>query len=118
MRNIDILKQLLKDKAGYIKTQRLQASSLKNSGHGPQAHEIHMSTLPYSLEYRIHHIAYCELRGRRREQIEVPHEINALNSYQESLIEQIKTQYAWTQEEINEYNERKEKREALCASSN
>lgn len=38
-------------------------------------------------EFRSHHIAYCELRGRKREEIETPSESNPVN---ELYIEKIK----------------------------
>lgn len=41
---------------------------------------------------RCYHIAYCELRGRTRDQIEKPREDNPPN---ESFIQRIKTEYAW-----------------------
>jgi hypothetical protein len=59
-------------------------------------------------DYRHHHIAYCELRGRTRDQIEKPREDNKPNEYE---INRIKTLYAWTPEEIAKYNERNIKHE-------
>lgn len=108
LRNIDMLKNLLKEKAAYIRSQRKAARLLKEAGQGTRASAIHNSLLDDIRWYRHHHIAYCELRGKTRDQIEKPGEFHKAN---EQIIERIKTQYAWTPEEIAKYNERKAKRE-------
>lgn len=55
-----------------------------------------------SAIYRSRHIAYCELRGRKREQIEIPAEYHPAN---EHLIKEYKDQ--WTLE-LNEYAKQNE----------
>lgn len=92
MNKIKALKALLKDKAKYIKNQRNEARKIG----GWEAHKIHTRLYPFSYEYRIHHIAYCELRGRTREQIEIPRDTNLPN---EKWIRDIKKEYG-EQDEI------------------
>lgn len=43
-----------------------------------------------SHKYRINHIAYCEVRGKSRDQIENPSEENKIDSYHENKINEIK----------------------------
>lgn len=92
MKKIYELKQILKDKAKYIKTSRNTARDFKQKGNGQKAHEIHLSLLSFSFVYRHYHIAYCELRGRTRDQIEKPLRANPLN---EERIKKIKEEFAW-----------------------
>jgi hypothetical protein len=108
LRNIDKLKLVLKEKAEYIRSQKKEARLLKEKGEGPVASSIHNSLrFRESRDYRCYHIAYCELRGKTRDQIEKPNEFNKPN---ENKIALIKQEYAWTPEEITTYNERKAKR--------
>lgn len=115
MSKIQELKQILKEKASYIRSERDRARVLKHEGNGPKANSIH-NNLSYhdSPDYRCYHIAYCELRGRSREKIEIPHQDNPPNEHK---INQIKKEYAWTPEETAAFEERKAKREALRAQS-
>jgi hypothetical protein len=108
MKNIDTLKQLLKNKAEHIRSNRANARVLKQQGQGPIASGIHNGLVYDGKDYRNHHIAYCELRGKTRDQIEKPKQDNPPSEYE---IKRIKTLYAWTPEEILAYNERKAKRE-------
>jgi hypothetical protein len=85
MRNIQLLKQFVKDTASQIRAIKL---------------------LKLQYEYRHHHIAYCELRGRTRLQIEP--KTREHNEPNENYIKQIKEKYAWTIEEIEAYKERKD----------
>lgn len=87
MRKIDELKLKIKGMAEEIKSTNKELKAAKNNG----------SVLMYKLyriryECRHHHIAYCELRGRTRDQIEQPREHNEAN---ERAIETIKAVYAW-----------------------
>ena len=50
-----------------------------------------------SVTYRHQHVAYCELRGRKRKEIEIPGEHNEPN---ENWIDKIKKEL---QEKINEW---------------
>lgn len=115
MSKIQELKQILKEKASHIRSERDRARNLKHEGNGPEANSIHIN-LSYndSQKYRCYHIAYCELRGKTREQIEIPRENNLPNQY---TIDKIKQEYAWTPEESAAFEERKAKREALRAQS-
>jgi hypothetical protein len=116
VRNIDKLKARLKEKAAFIRSQRRIARTLKENGNGPAASIINNSLWTHSGWYRMAHIAYCELMGRTRDQIEKPRECHKFAECYEREIERIKTEYAWTPEEIAKYNERKAKREeAVCA---
>lgn len=110
MSKIMELKALLKEKAAYIKGKRIEARDLKQKGQGYHAHEIHRRLVSSSQDYRYHHIAYCELRGKTRDQIEKPKVSNMPYEY---AIAKIKEAYAWSQEEIDAYNERRMKRETL-----
>ncbi len=119
MRNIDILKQLLKDTASQIRKVRAefknaQRNDIYNSNTGYKYIELQHQLLKLQYEYRHHHIAYCELRGRTRSQIEP--KIREHNEPNESYIKQIKEKYAWTPEEIQAYEERKNAK-ALCLNS-
>lgn len=114
MSKIKELKQLLKDKAEYIRNERNRARLLKSNSDGQGAHSIHISLIPKSYDYRNHHIAYCELRGRSRDQIEKSFK----NPPSEYNINKIKEQYAWSTEEIEAYNQRKANRENVCIGQN
>jgi len=105
MKNIQILKAHLKEIATEIRNTR---STLKDTQRGTKRDiptyvlEHRLSTLTY--EFRHHHIAYCELRGKTRLQIE--HKNKENNEPNESYIISLKEQYAWSPEEIAIYNER------------
>ena len=113
MRNIDKLKAYKKKTAEEIRTTRLQykeAQRTKEPITTIWKLLAQLNRLKY--EYRHHHIAYCELRGRTRDRIERPNDKHQPN---ESYINEIKEQYDWTPEEIEAYEERKNKREeAVC----
>jgi len=97
MKKIYELKKLLKDKAAYIRGCRNTARDLKQCGRGPEAHNINIGLVNVSFVYRHYHIAYCELRGRTRDQIEKP--LRALPVI-ESRIKEIKETF--TEEVIDE----------------
>jgi hypothetical protein len=105
MNNINKLKEYLKNTAEEIRNTRL---TLKDTQRGIKRDiptyvlENRLSTLTY--EFRHHHIAYCELRGKTRLQIEQKNKEN--NEPNESYIISLKEQYAWSPEEIAIYNER------------
>jgi len=93
------LKNLLKEKALEIRTTRQdykQAQrdfewSKSNSLLGDMEDLVHL--------YRSHHIAYSEMRGRTRDQIETPREGNEPD---EIWIENIKAEYTEPVEEVDE----------------
>jgi hypothetical protein len=64
-------------------------------------HSLMWSLYKMSQDYRHHHIAYSELRGRTRDQIEKPKSDNLPN---EDKIQRIKEEYS-------------DEQQALCASS-
>ena len=102
MRNIDILKEKLKKTAREIRGTRYQFKESQRNRSTKYTLLRQLHDLQY--EYRHHHIAYCELRGRTRDEIETPNDNHYPNS---NYIEQLKEQYAWSEEEIALYQERK-----------
>lgn len=84
------LKDLLKERAKYITNQRATARGHKAVGEGLKAHSINLSVIADARWFRHHHIAYCELCGRTRDQIEKPRDGNEPDQY---TIEAIKKQY-------------------------
>lgn len=96
MNPLNALKEYQKDLA--------QAIRLTNSYHRDKKFEIERQPyndfcqkyeLPFitggmSWNFRHHHIAYCELRGRTREQIELPADDNKPDN---KWIDQIKTEW-------------------------
>jgi len=90
MRKIDELK--LK-RIEMSKAIREKTAALKQMQKGGKCCSIPMFELyRIKTEFRSYHIAYCELRGRTRDQIEKPKQDNPAN---ERLIAIIKSDYAW-----------------------
>lgn len=92
------LKVLLKEKVVQIKTNN--ANGLANHNLFKENPNIDQSLLKkvvwglrLSQDYRHHHIAYCELRGRTREQIEKPGKYNLPD---EKKIQAVKEAYSGT----------------------
>lgn len=90
MRKIDELKLKLKGMAEDIKKSNAVLKEAQRNDYGS-------SNLMFKLylkrrEFRHHHIAYCELRGRTRDQIEKPREHNEADEY---TILNIKNAFAW-----------------------
>lgn len=104
MKNIDKLKLYLKETATKIRQLKAAIPELQRAGKAYWREQGSLASAKY--EYRHHHIAYCELRGRTRDEIESPRDGNEPN---ESHINRIKEQYAWTPEEIEAYTERQRK---------
>jgi len=114
MRNIDKLKAQLKETANEIRRTRFHHKEAQRANLLTTANKLLWKLHDLQYEYRHHHIAYCELRGRTRDQIEP--KIRENNNPNERYIREIKEKYAWTPEEIVAYEERMAKRnEALCA---
>lgn len=111
MRNIDILKQWIKDTAKQIRIVKFQYKEAQRNGLITMSNSLLYQLLKLQYDYRHHHIAYSELRGRTRLQIEP--KVREHNEPNEEYIKQIKEKYAWTPEEIKAYEERKNA-EALC----
>ena len=91
IRKIDELKAIVKDKAAAIKKGRAELKTMQRKGK-VEACWTMSGLRELSWDYRHYHIAYSELRGRTRDQIEKPREDNKA---WESYINKIKTQYAW-----------------------
>ena len=112
MKPIEQLKKYLKVTAENIRKTRFQYKEAQRNGLYNVYCRLCWDLLRLQRDYRHHHIAYCELRGRTRDQIEQPRENN---SPSEIRIQEIKKKYAWTPEEIEVYKERQEKRNARAA---
>jgi hypothetical protein len=82
------LKNLLKDKAEQIKTDRNNTRAAQRTGISQDCKQAEL--LYMSRDYRHHHIAYCELLGTPRDRIEQPREDNEPD---EDLIDYIKERY-------------------------
>ena len=83
------LKQYLKDKAIGIRNIKDTIKSTMRSGDyaGYMQGELNYKLKP---DYRHHHIVYCELRGKTRDQIEKPGKDNLPN---EGKIKEIESSY-------------------------
>ena len=92
MRKIDELKLKLKGLAEEIKTKNTKLKEVQRSKGAASGSYLMFELYQTRYEFRHYHIAYCELRGRTRDQIEKPREHNEAN---ERLIEKIKIEYAW-----------------------
>lgn len=110
MRNIDILKQVLKKMARDIRGTRYQFKEAQRSGQSSWKLLSELRNL--QSEYRHHHIAYSELRGRTRDEIETKPKSDKKHYIcpSEAYIQQLKDKYAWSEEDIATYNERKAKK--------
>jgi len=90
MRKIDELKLKNKETSKQLRERNLKLKENQKQG---KCCSNEMCSLYYARkEYRHYHIAYCELRGRTRDQIEKPRRGNEVN---EQLIQNIKNEYAW-----------------------
>jgi len=73
-----------------------------------------------SREFRHWHIAYCEVRGRTRDQIEKPHESNkpsefTILKYKEQILKELKE---WHESLDKDYKEKEnDVEENVCSSS-
>jgi len=116
-RNIDKLKVKNKGLAKEIQDARIEHKETQRGNLRKDPvwkTEARLKHLQY--EFRHHHIAYCELRGRTRDQIEQTHRDDTPTP-DEGYIRAIKDMYAWTPEEIEKYNERQAKREAFICTN-
>jgi len=93
MKNIHKLKAELKTKAQTIRETRARLKEEQRNGSGYKASTMQIGLLNLKRDYRHHHIAYSELRGRTREQIE--QYCRNDNKPCENTIFSIKEQYAW-----------------------
>ena len=93
MRKINELKLKIKEVAVEIKTAKAELSKAQKNRCSVNTTSKMMWTLHGKKDECRHlHIAYCELRGRTRDQIEKPKKGHEAC---ESRIEKIKAQYAW-----------------------
>ena len=71
--------QVIKDLKEQLKSWGTEIRQLKNSRKMDKRGDVPLWSIESKIyhlkyEFRHHHIAYCELRGRTREQIEIPAE--------------------------------------------
>jgi hypothetical protein len=100
MKHISEFKELLKIKALDIKKINQEIKDLQRQRNylaGNQQNNLRSM----SKDFRINHIAYCELRGKSREEIEIPKLANKLSIWDEQYISQLKSQYTFEREAIN-----------------
>jgi len=90
MRKIEELKLKLNSIAEDIRKSNAELKTIQKTGIYCGDKMRTLNGIRYT--YRHHHIAYCELRGKTREQIEKPRQYNNPN---ETEIKRIKTAYAW-----------------------
>ena len=98
-KNLKDLKEFLKEKAARLK--KLKPTRKLDKRGDRDLWEIICEISKLKYEFRHHLIAYCEMRGRTREQIEKP---SLENLPFESAIEKIKEEYeaVWPErEEVN-----------------
>jgi len=107
MKNIHKLKTYIKETATKIRITRAHYKEAQRDGQSNRANKLLRELHGLQYEYRHHHIAYCELRGRTREEIEA--NVRDDNHPNETYIGNILDAYAWTPEEIEAYTARKEK---------
>ena len=74
-------KQLLQkikteQKARAKEIRELKSTRKQDKRNGRELYEIEWDIARLKFKFRHHHIAYCEMRGRTREQIECPRENN------------------------------------------
>jgi hypothetical protein len=100
MRKIDELKIKCKGIAAEIRSAKAELKDFqKDKQCLSGACSWKMSKLHYTqLSFRCYHIAYCELRGKTREQIEP--KVKEFNAPDQNLIDKIKADYAWETKEI------------------
>jgi hypothetical protein len=85
------LKEELKQLAKNIKKTRAEFKDAQR--HGLNIYGSLRKLFKYRYEFRHKHIVYCQLRGRSREQIEIPRENNRPN---EKYIDDLMGQYGKT----------------------
>ena len=101
--SIPQMKQFLKEKASFIKSEKIKANHLKRLGQGQAANDI-QNRIRYmdSMEFRIVFLAYCELRGRTRDQIEAKNKTDVWHmSYINKKVEEIKKMIVLNKDIVN-----------------
>ena len=92
---------MLKETKEYLKKLAVEIRENKNCRKLSNCGNRKLSEIEYTVfrlkyEFRHYHIAYCELRGRTREQIEIPSKSNPANQV---YIDKIKKGIVKTYEE-------------------
>lgn len=93
MRKIDELKLKLKTLAKEIKLAKVERKLQRGKVSADVGIANDWKVKSLSFQFRCNHIAYCELRGRTRLQIEP--KVREFNEPNSNLIEKIKLDYAW-----------------------
>jgi len=111
MRNIDKLKQYIKETANQIRITRAHYKEAQRDGQYNRVNKLLRELHGLRYEYRHHHIAYCELKGRTMDEIEtIPTNPDKHYEYpNRTHINELKNKYAWTPDEIEAYTARKDK---------
>ena len=109
-RNIDKLKAKNKELALAIRKARIEHKETQRGNRSGSSWKTEAKLKSLQRDFRHHHIAYCELRGRTRKQIE-PKLRDDTPRPEGAYISRIKEEYAWSPEEIARYQERMAKRE-------
>ena len=92
MRKIYELKMKLKTYAVEIKRTKAELVAGRNKITINEGSYLRWKLKNLRHECRHHHIAYCELRNKTRDQIEKPKQGHEANN---SLIDKIKSEFAW-----------------------
>lgn len=85
----DEIKEVQKIRAKEIR--KLKASRKQDKRNGRKLWEIESDIRDLKYDFRHVHIAYCEIRGRSREQIERPKDYNKASQHQ---IDKLKEKWA------------------------
>ena len=97
MKKIQELKIVLKNLAEKIKKERIELKAKQRAG-DMDCWKLQWAQRDDAHSFRHHHIAYCELRGRTRDQIEQPKEGHEAC---ENTINNLKLKYAWEIPELD-----------------
>ena len=92
MRKIEELRLKIKELASSIKDKNAKLKEVQREKGSAAGAFLMYELYQIRSECRHHHIAFCELMGRTREQIEKPRKDNAASEYK---IQQLKNKYAW-----------------------
>jgi hypothetical protein len=123
MRNIDKLKNVLKELATEIRVAKQERKSVHFKGERTikstnqwmsDAECAYHRVIALKDEIRHYHVAYCMLRGKELEQIEPNTKPSDMkDGLSMNRVERIMDEYAWSEAETEAYLERQAKRKAL-----
>ena len=93
MSKLDIFKEIVNEQTEIADVIRSRSGNRKITTDTKATREKYSRWFNYSHEYRLRHIAYSELRGRSRDEIEKPKH-KKLTSFDEKVIQRHKERYA------------------------